>query len=119
MERRTLAIILVLTCTLCTSTAALLNKMGADHLELSLKGTIFNYYLLGGLALLGLGFVLLTIALRFGRVTMIYPIIATSYVTVTILAFIFLQEPVGWKKIIAILFIISGVIIINMGDKFD
>lgn len=116
MERRKLAIILVLTCTLCTSTAALLNKMGANNLSLSLQGTIFNYYLWGGLLLLGLGFVLLTIALRFGRVTMIYPIIASSYVWVTFLAFIFLREPISLLKILAIGFIIAGVIRINTGD---
>jgi len=117
MKTKWWAVLLVILCTFCTSLAAIFNKFAANKISPTLEGTLFNYYIYIALFLLGTGFVLLMIALRGGDVTVLYPIIATSFIWVCILAFFIFKEPFTFQKIYGIVMIISGIIFIKYGDK--
>ena len=117
MKTKSWAIVLIILCTVCTSFAAILNKKGATLLEMTIKGTILNYYLIGGLILLGIGAAFLMLSLKGGDVSVIYPVIATSYVWVTIMSYYFFDEVINSFKVYGIIFIVAGVIIVNLGQK--
>lgn len=117
MKTKKWAFLTIILCTVCTTFAAIANKEGATRLEMSLKGTILNGYLILGLFLLAMGMVLLTISLKGGDVSVIYPFIATSYIWVTLLAPYFFNEPITMLKAIGVGLIVAGVIMINIGNN--
>ena len=113
MATKTWAVILVVFCTLLTSTAQILYKTGAERLPL----IFFNWPLIFGAMLYGIGALLLIIALRGGELTVLYPIIATSYVWVVILALLFLGEPIHYLRLVGIAMIIFGISWIAYGSR--
>ncbi len=100
-------------CTLFTSVAQIFYKFGA----LRLPEIITNYHILIGLVLYGIGALILVTAFKFGEVTLLYPIIATSYIWVSILSWIVFSETIGIFKSIGIAFIIIGITVIAFGSK--
>jgi drug/metabolite transporter (DMT)-like permease len=119
MKTKGWALWTIILCTLCTSSAAILNKMGANIAELSIKGLLMNHYLIAGLILLATASVLLMISLKGGDVSIVYPVIATSYVWVTIFSGLFFHEQINAFKMIGIAFIVGGVITINLRQTKD
>jgi uncharacterized membrane protein len=117
MKTKWWAICSIILCTVCTSIGAFFNKKGAMALQMSLKGTIFNPYLILGLACLGIGYLFLMISLKGGEVSVIYPIIATSYIWVVLVAYYSLNEPLNHFKILGIIFVIGGVILLTTGHR--
>ena len=117
MKTKLWAILLVVLCTLFTSTAQLFYKAGAEKLELSISSIITNWSIIAGITLYGLGAVLLIIALKGGNLTVLYPIIASSYIWVALGSSYFFGEAVNLSRWIGIILIIAGIIIINLGDK--
>lgn len=113
MEKRGLAIFLMVLCTLFTSVAQVFYKIGA----LRLPELFTNYHILIGLVLYGLGALVLVTAFKFGEVTLLYPIIATSYIWVSILSWIIFSETMGIFKLIGIASIIAGITVIAFGSK--
>lgn len=69
--------------------------------------------LLGGYCLYGLSTALLVLALRDGELSLLYPVIALTYVWVTVLSVVFFQETVNTFKMIGILVIMSGVVVLG------
>jgi len=113
METKWFAIVLMLVCTAFTSVAQIFYKYGAARLP-----EIFtNYPLLIGLFLYGLGAVIFVTALKFGEVTVLYPIIATSYVWVSILSWFIFSETINVFKWLGILAIVAGITTIAFGSK--
>ena len=117
MKTKLWAIGLVVICTLFTSTAQLLYKSGANKLEFNLVSIISNWNILLGMVLYGLGAILLIIALKGGQVTVLYPIIASSYVWVALGSSYFFSEVVDLLNWAGIILIIIGILIINFGEK--
>ncbi len=113
MEKRGFAIFLMITCTIFTSIAQIFYKLGA----LRLPEIFTNYHILIGLILYGIGALILVTAFKFGEVTLLYPIIATSYVWVSILSWIVFSETIGVFKWFGIAFIIAGITVIALGSK--
>ncbi len=105
------ALALVIFCTFFTSTAALLLKAGV------MKNTVFNVILLSGLALYVVAAVLLITALKFGELSVLYPAIATSFIWVNVLSFIFLEEKITLLRWIGAGLIVIGVSFIGLGSK--
>jgi multidrug transporter EmrE-like cation transporter len=110
-------IVLILLCTICTSFAAISNKQGAINFSLTIEGTMLNWFLILGLFLLACATVLLMFALKGGDVTVIYPIISTSYIWVAILSFYLFNEAFTYFKLFGIISIVAGVIVLNIADK--
>ena len=122
MKTKTWAIILMVLCTFLTSSAQLLYKQGSNTVNFSLplqdpssiQGLIF---LAIGLFLYGIGAVLMVVSFRGGDVSVLYPIIATSYIWVTLFSGILFKESVNAFKWMGIAAIIAGIILINLGSK--
>ncbi|MFH1590739.1 MAG: hypothetical protein ABIC95_02315 [archaeon] len=109
------AIGLVLFLTLMTSAAQILWKFGADRLELSVEGLLLNVPLIAGIAVYGIAAVLLIIALRGGELSVLYPLIATSYIWVSLLSIFIIGEQMGLLKWSGIGVIVIGVSLIGAG----
>ena len=119
MRTKPLAFGLMALCTLLTSTAQILYKLGANRLVVSFYGIITNYPLILGLTLYVIAGAILIVALRHGDVTVLYPIVATSYVWVSLLSVTLLGELMNVYKWIGIFVIITGVIFVSLGSKKD
>ena len=86
------SIVLVLICTLFTSVAQAFYKAGANKLVYTFQGLITNYQIIIGLVLYAIGSIILIKALKGADLSVLYPIIATSYIWVTILSGIVFNE---------------------------
>ena len=111
------AALLILFTTLLTSSAQILWKKGSATLAFSLYGILTNYYLMAGLMIYVVGGVLLIISFRGGEVSVLYPIIAMSYVWVSFLSIKFLGERMNGFKWLGILSIIIGIVSIGYGSQ--
>lgn len=114
---KTWAILLVLFSTLLTSSGQLLIKAGAGNVTLSFISILTDYPLIIGIFLYAVSAVLLLIALRHGELSVLYPVIATSYIWVSLLSPIFFQEELNHFKWLGIMLIIVGVSLIGFGSN--
>ena len=117
MPTKPWAMLLILFTTLLTSSAQILYKLGIPSLKFDLMSIITNYYLLGGLVLYGIGAILMIISFRGGEVSVLYPIIATSYIWVSILSAYFLGEHMNSFRWIGVFIIIAGILSISYGSR--
>ncbi|MBI4017143.1 MAG: EamA family transporter [Candidatus Aenigmarchaeota archaeon] len=113
MKTKWWALVLVVACTFFTSSAQIFLKFGSARLPL----IFWNWPLFAGLVLYGFGAVLLIVSLKGGDVTVLYPIIATSYVWVNILAIFFLRESMNVMKWAGVFAIMMGICFIGWGSK--
>ncbi len=105
---------LVFICTILGAAAQILIKKGVDHMDaLSLTQAVQNVPLIAGYFLYGINTLLLMLALRDGELSMLYPIIALSYVWVTMLSSYFFKEEIKLPKIIGIMIVVGGVTILG------
>ena len=111
------SIILILFCTLFTSIAQIFYKLGADRLVFTPMGIITNYHIGIGLGLYAIGAAILIKALKGADLSILYPIISTSYIWVTILSVWIFKETINVYKIVGIAIIIGGIIAMGFGSK--
>ncbi len=111
------SIALVFCCTVLGAAAQMLMKMGANHLTPGLMGVITNIPLMCGYTLYGMSTVLLVLALKDGELSLLYPVIALTYVWVTGLAFLIFHDSVNPFKLAGIVIIVIGVAVIGKGGK--
>ena len=111
------AIALTVITTLFTSTAQVFYKFGAEKLEWNFFALITNYELIIGAALYALGAAILIVALKGGEVTVVYPIIATSYIWVSLMSGYLFHEVINIYKWLGIIVIIIGISLISFGSK--
>lgn len=113
MATKMWAVGLLFVCTILTSSAQIFYKFGSAKLPL----LFFNWPLIIGLGLYATGAVILVIALKGGEVSVLFPIIATSYIWVSLLSVYFFNEQLNIYKGIGILLIVIGISIIGWGSK--
>ena len=111
------AILLILITTFLTSAAQILFKTTANDLVFDIVKIITNYNLLIGLLLYLIGGILVIISFRYGEITILYPILATSYVWVNFLSNYFFEEQINVFKWTGIAAIIIGVSLLGFGKK--
>ncbi len=116
------SIALVFLCTLLTSLAQILYKLGVSHIPspLPVIGIAFVLSLWPiwlGLCLYGVGAIVLILALRGGDLSVLYPIIATGYVWVALMSWLFYDDPVGIWGWLGIALILLGVSYIGIGSR--
>lgn len=111
------SIMLVFACTILGTLAQLFMKTGMEHFRAEPVALITNLPLLAGYALYGINTVMLVLALREGELSVLYPIIALTYVWVTLLSYIRLHEPPNVYKNVGVTVIILGVIIIGRAGR--
>ena len=111
---------MVFLCTLIGAAAQILMKQGADKLAGTggLMGILTNLPLVAGYLFYGVNTVLLVLALRRGHLSVLYPIIALTYVWVTILSprFFPADHLNGWKAA-GVALIVLGVSLIGIGSR--
>ena len=105
---------LVLLDTLIGAVAALLIKKGTN--KYSLTSLWKTKYLWFGLLLYGISIVIYMIVLPLAELTVIYPLVATSYIWATLLSVRYLGDSMNKYKYIALLGIIVGVVFIGVGS---
>ena len=99
------------------STGQILYKMGIMKFAFNWYSLFTNYPLLIGIVIHLIAFVLFNFALKFGSLSFIYPIVASSYIWVSILSVIFLNEMMTHFMWLGIFLIILGVTFVSVGEK--
>ena len=117
MATKLWALMLVLVTTLLVSSAQILYKLGSANLNFDVLKILTNYYLIGGILLYAVGGILIILAFRGGEVSVLYPIIATSYIWVSFLSNIFLGEKINLWKWVGVSAIVLGIMVIGFGSK--
>ena len=110
------AIMLMMFCTLFTSTGQILWKMGVSQIDFANLLTVFNLPFLLGFVSYGLGAILMLIAFKSGELSILYPIVATSYVWVTLLSPFFFAEIISPLKWVGIVIIVLSVSVLGFGS---
>lgn len=105
-----LGIIFVIVSALLTSFGQLLWKVGSN-------GELI--FLFAGFVLYGIGAVLMIVAMRFGKLSIIHPMMCVGYIFGLINGRVFLNEHVSVFQAIGIAIIIVGVILIAKGGDSD
>ena len=117
MATKIWAIVVVIFTTFLTSSAQILYKLASNTIQPDLMSILTNFYLLSGLVLYAVGGTLMILSFRGGEVSVLYPIIATSYIWVSFLSIFFLNEKMNFFKWVGILFIIGGIVSIGFGSR--
>jgi multidrug transporter EmrE-like cation transporter len=108
---------LVFGCTILGAAAQMLMKIGMQGAHPQLMDYVLNLPLFGGYCLYGVSALLLTLALRDGELSLLYPVIALTYVWVTMLAVPVLHETMNPFKVTGIIIIVAGVGVLGLGHK--
>ena len=105
---------LVFICTILGAAAQILIKNGVNQMtHFSPMQAIQNLPLIAGYCLYGINTLLLMLALRDGELSMLYPIIALTYVWVTMLSTYYFKEHISLGKLAGIVVIVGGVTVLG------
>lgn len=109
---------LVFCCTLIGAVAQVFLKFGLAGMHFTpslatLLAVLSNFQLMLGLALYGVNTALLILALRKGELSVLYPVIALTYVWVTILSVMIFHETVNVFKILGLATVVLGVTVLG------
>ena len=121
-KKRRISLLLVFTCTIVGAAAQVLIKQGAGHLTQpgfigAVIGMFTNLPLFAGYCLYGINTVLFVLALREGELSLLYPIIALTYVWVSILSIYYFHESMNVLKVAGLVVIVVGVAILGRGGR--
>ena len=109
--------LLVFTCTILGAAAQLLIKTGMNHFSPHLMALATNLPLVAGYTLYGINTLMMVLALKNGEMSMLYPIIALTYVWTTLASYTLLGEPSNIYKNIGIVTIVLGVAVMGRRGK--
>lgn len=109
-------------CTFIGAAAQIFIKSGAGTVHAqglipTLAAMATNGSLLFGYTLYGMSAVLMVLALRHGELSILYPIIALTYVWVSILSVMIFHEHMSLTRGIGIGIIVAGVGVLGLGSK--
>ena len=123
LSERQRSLILVGLCTILGAAAQILMKKGVDpnvHGMIPTITRIFtNLNMFTGYALYGMSAVLLVLALRRGQLSLLYPVIALTFVWVAILSVIVFHEQLSPIRIAGITTVVLGVALLGLPDKYS
>lgn len=105
--------LLVAFCALLGAIGQIFFKLASKTFKLDLIALITNWKLIVGLGFYGVATLLFVYALKQNNLSILYPIIASSYIWVTIFSIVFLGEPFFLYKWLGIVLIIGGIAIIS------
>ena len=119
-HKRRQAALIVACCTLLIAVAQILIKIGANRLSHAgfLETTIGIFTippLFAGYCLYGVFTVLFVYALRNGELSILYPLIALSYVWVTITGVVAFHEMINPLRVTGLVVIVAGVAVLGLG----
>ena len=118
MKKRTkIGLVIMFICTLFTALGQLFFKYGSLTFEWNLFKIVTNYNLILGFFFYGIGALLLIIALKYGDLSTMYPLISLTFIWVFLISVFVFNEIINSFKINAVILIIFGVILIAGGDS--
>lgn len=106
-----IGIFLMTISSLLTMIGQLLWKFGSD--SSTLNDFIFIFI---GFACYGFGSLIMIYALKFGELSILYPVMSTSYIFAIVIGYFYLNEEINIYKIVGTLIILLGVALIGRGD---
>jgi len=106
---------LVLLASLVGSFGPIFLKKASGELSFNIFKIIKNKDLILGLMFYGLGTILFWPALKGGELSVLYPIVSTVYIWVTLWSVMMLKEKMSKQKWIGLVLIILGVVFIGIG----
>lgn len=113
------SLVLILLCTIFTSAGQLLWKAGVALFDFSAVLSFLNLPFILGCLSYGLGLILMLTAFRDGELSVLYPIVATSYVWVSVASpFFFADSMNGWKWA-GVALIVGSVVLLSKGRKTE
>ena len=89
-------------------------KRGANTLQLLNPKTFLNKYLLYAVALYVSGAVAYVLVLPYGELSVLYPIVASNFIWVLLIAKAKLNEKIDLRKVLGIGCIIVGIVLIGI-----
>lgn len=107
-------IFITLLCAFLASLGQTFFKIGSKTVNTHVLSWISNWKLILGMCLYGLSAILFIIALKHGKLSILYPIIATSYIWVMMISHFILKEPINYFNWIGVFLIICGVFMIAL-----
>lgn len=122
-EQKRRSVLLVFGCTIFGAAAQILIKSGANTLGTHLSVVEMAVTILTtlplflGYALYGVSTILLVLALQHGELSLLYPVIALTFVWVTILSILIFHDSMNPLKATGIALIIGGVAILGGGGR--
>tara|TARA_Y100000310_G_scaffold337830_1_gene425909 strand:- start:622 stop:969 length:348 start_codon:yes stop_codon:yes gene_type:complete len=114
MQTQLWAIGLVLLASFLGSFGPIMLKKSSSK-SFKIKDILKNYYLIFGLLFYALGTVLFVPALKGGELSVLYPLVATTYIWVSLWSMKFLKEKMNKQKWIGVLLVVIGVVFIGLG----
>lgn len=121
-RQRRRSVLIVMGCTLIGAAAQVLLKLGAG--QLTHAGLIATFWAIFtvptvfvGYCLYGVFAVLMVYALRHGELSILYPVIALTFVWVSILSAMIFHEAMTSMKIVGIAIIVAGVAVLGWGSR--
>ncbi len=108
------AILLMVLCTVFTSLGEILWKYGVVRIDLSDWITLFNLPFVMGFVSYGIGAILILLAFQRGELSILYPIVATSYVWVSVISpLLFPTDVMNIWKWMGVLLILASVSVLG------
>jgi len=92
-------------------------KKGAGKLEFNLKKLFSNRQLLYGFILYGVSSLFFIVGLKGGELSVLYPLVALSYVWISFLSVKILKERMSFWKWAGVVLIVAGVGCIGLGSS--
>ena len=105
-------IALVLGCALLGAMGQVFFKLSSENFSFNPVDLIQNYKFIIGAFLYASSAILFVWALKFGSLSILYPVIATSYIWVALFSVFLLKEPFGVFRWLGIGLIIAGIYVI-------
>ncbi|MBI2138447.1 EamA family transporter [Candidatus Woesearchaeota archaeon] len=109
------SIALVLLASFLGSFGPIFIKKGSAKASFSIRALLSNYHLLFGFFLYAVGTALFIPALKGGSLSVLYPLVSTTYIWVALWSMILLKEKMNVMKWAGIAVIIIGVSLIGIG----
>lgn len=106
------AIVVVLFAAVLGAFGQLCIKLGSDTISFKIRELLRNRYLIFGVVLYAIATVMAILALKEGELSVLYPLVATSYIWATLLAKKVLKEDINIYKWSGVVMIMVGVIFI-------
>lgn len=91
-------------------------KAGAGRLQFTLMGLFSNWQLIGGVAAYVASALLFMKGMKYGEVSVLYPLVAVGQIWTLLLGWLLFKEPLTRYKVIAVVLILIGVTLIGAGS---
>lgn len=109
-------IIFIFISTLFVSIAQMFWKFASQSFSFTFQGIFLNLHLYLGFFIYGFALILLLLALRDGDLSIVYPILGTSYMWVLLIAKFYFKEYISLTNLVGVFIIILGIIFITQGN---